>query len=151
MKQHCWFFLLLILMLSSCSQIAADVPDNPDALAAQVIVEEYIQAYQSYDMAKCSSLFADDATYQDVSNDFQMTGNTIIRSGLQEEIHRDTFRVKFESYLVTEDGRFAVIQAVYSHKNFQTEPWESAPYIIILEIQDGKIIRATLYTSKIIF
>ena len=143
--------ILLVFTASACSQVKTDVPDNPAAKATQAIVEEYIQAYETYDISRCADLFSADAWYGDVSNEFEATGNLNIASALREEIVLDTFRVKFQSYLVTVDGRFAVIQAIYSHRNFSEEPWDSAPYIIILEIEDGKIIRETLYTSKNIF
>ncbi len=130
---------------------SASVPNNPDAKAAQAIVEKYIAAdqSQSYDPEALIALYANDATWTD-------QGETSI-GVIDKPSFKDFFttywyppdrQVKFVSYLITSDGTAAVVQATLTRPSNLSNQLVSAPVTIILELKNGLIEKETWYYNE---
>jgi hypothetical protein len=68
-------------------------------------------------------------------------GKSGISATIREGLSTKYYTVKIDTYIVTIDGRFAVLQGVYSQPNKTTGKWISVPGYAVLEIKDGKINR----------
>ena len=123
MKKILVVTLFTMLFLTACGGIKADVPDNPDAKATQALVEKYIETNLTYDADGLMALYADDLFWMDYGgNDGPLTrGN--LDYFVHETMAAKDFKHKFKSYLVTPDGRFAVIQIRYSQAAASSGKW----------------------------
>ncbi len=145
MRYSLLIILLSALMLTACLSVKADVANLPSAKTTQALVEEYIKASTAKDLDSLLSLYADDATMTDYGDQYgpinksQIEIDGMMASGIQ--------KVSYQSYLVTPDGRYAVINQLYSLKSSSTGKWVTVPYVEILEFLDGKIIRDSLYAN----
>lgn len=150
MKKNCFLFSFFVFLLAACSQsgVKADVPNTPQAKAAQVLVEQYIHALTTYDFAPLDSLLSDDYVYTDYGRFVRPESKDNLILLLQEDMSTRSYKVEFPAYTVTSDGRFAVLQAIYSEKSPATGKWVSAPMYDVVEIKDGKIIAETMYYNK---
>ena len=142
--------MFLALLLTACGQVKADVPDTTDAKATQIIVEEYILANNTHDDARQLSLFADDYTFVDNGLNETLTKGEL-EYYIKESQGEEVIRSKFESYLVTSDGHFAVLETTLSMKAFSTGKWVRTHATAILKIQDGKIVNETWYYNGTVF
>jgi hypothetical protein len=61
------------------------------------------------------------------------------------------YKLRVDSYIITRDGHFAVIQGFYSEKDGITGKWASTPAVAILEFKDGKIANETWYYNTDVF
>ncbi len=61
--------MILAILLAACGQIQVDVPDTPEAQAAQVLVEAYITTNVEYDAEGLLALYADDIFWMDYGGD----------------------------------------------------------------------------------
>lgn len=150
MKKTILLAIAVALTLAACGGIKADVADNDVARATQAIVEKWIAAYQTYDPSTLISLYSDDITWIDYGkNDGPHHGgmNGLIHSTFDSQV----YKLRVDSYIITRDGRFAVIQGAYSEKNGISGKWASTPAVAILEFKDGKIIRETWYYNTGVF
>ena len=151
MKRVVVFAVVVTMFLSACGQIKADVPDDPDAKATQLLVEEYIATNLNYDADGLMALYGDDLFWMDYGgNDGPLT-----RENLDYFVHetmaaRD-FEYKFSSYTITPGGRFAVIQTDYSQAAASLDKKVWAMCIAVLEFKDGKIISETWYYDGSVF
>jgi hypothetical protein len=139
---------LFVLFCYACSQTdeAANVADNPESLASQAIVEQYIEANEEYDIALYSSLLHDEIVFMDYGLGDGPFGKTILSAFAREAMAEpDTYKTKFGDYTITSDGRFAVIEATYSEPTRDGGKWVNAPGYVVLEIKDGKIVAETWY------
>lgn len=148
--------VFLPLMLSACAPASsaatdASVPDNPDARAAQAVVQKYMAAgqSQSYDANALVALYADDATW---TSRGETSIGTIDRASFKDFFstywNPPDRQVRFVSYLVISDGSAALVEAILSRTSSLTNKMVSAPATIILEIKNGQIERETWYYNE---
>jgi ketosteroid isomerase-like protein len=137
----------MVLFLSACGTkgMKTDVPDNPEGKATQTIVEQYITAYKGNDAASLISLYSDDLVWMDYGFNDGPYGKSGISVDIRQGMNTKYYTVKIDSYVVTVDGRFAVLQGKYSQPNKSTGKWTSVPGYAVLEFKDGKIIAESWY------
>ena len=150
MKKILALAFVIAVAMSACNQVKADVADNPDAKATQAIVEQWMAANKAYDADAIMSLYSDDITWMDYGyNDGPY------HAGLSGAVHEwfasQGLKVRVDSYIITRDGHFAVIQGTYSEKDGITGKWASTPAVAILEFKDGKILKESWYYNTDIF
>lgn len=151
MKRKLMLFIILAVALSACGGVKTDMPDTPEAEATAVIVEQYITANLEYDADGLMALYADDLFWMDYGgNDGPLTkGN--LDYFIHETMAARDFKYDFNSYLVTPDGRFAVIETVFSMPAASSGKWVSVSCITVLEFMDGKIISEIWYYDGTVF
>ncbi len=147
MKKLLIVTIFLTVLLAACAKSAlrADVPENPEGKAAQAIVEQYITAYKNNDAKAVISLYSDQLVWMDYGFNDGPYGKIGISSIIQGGLGTKFYTVKIDSYVVTVDGRFAVLQGEYSQPNKSTGKWTSVPGTAVLEIKDGKITGESWY------
>ena len=143
--------ICVAFFLASCQQANPQVPDTPEAFTTQASVEKYIDANLNYDADSLMSLYADDLFYMD----YGINAGPLTRGNLDYYVHetmaaRD-FGIDFKSYVITPDGRFAAIEALYSEQADLARKWATTPAFALLEFKDGKIISETWYYDGSVF
>jgi ketosteroid isomerase-like protein len=139
--------LLVALLLSACAgtEIKADVADNPQAQATKALVEKFIETNLAYDSEGLISMYADDLVWMDYGgDDGPLTKNTLDYL-VRESFSAQDFKYEFGPYMVTSDGRFAVLNVEYSEISPLSGDWVAAPCVVVLEFEDGQIINETWY------
>lgn len=139
------FVLFVSLVLASCGGIKADVPDTPDAQTTQALVEQYITTNVEYDAEGLLALYADDIFWMDYGGDDGPLDKGTLDLVVPETMAAEEFKMEFSSYLVTNDGRYAVVEGVYSEISPLTGKWVEAPFVLVLEIRDNLIVREEWY------
>ena len=124
------------MLLTTCgtSGVKTDVPDNPEGKATQSIVEQYITAYKNNDAASLTSLYSDGLVWMDYGFNDGPSGKSGVSATIHEGLSTKYYTVRIDSYIVTIDGRFAVLQGEYSQPNKSTGKWTSVPGYVVLEI-----------------
>lgn len=146
---------LVVVLLAGCAPAAsspsASVPNNPDAKATKAIVEKYMAAAEAttFNAKALVPLYADSVTLVDygfplTTGDRPLT-KADISSWYTDEGAPPQRKAHFQSYLVTADGRFAVIQAVLTFVSSLTNKPVSAPATGVLEFANGQIVNETWY------
>jgi ketosteroid isomerase-like protein len=148
MKRLILLSILFVLIVSACGQTseAATVADNPESIATQSIVKQYIKSIEGYDADLFTSLLHDEYVFMDYGMGDGPFGKTILSAFAREAMAEpDTNKTEFGSYTITPDGRFAVIEGAYSEPARDGGKWIAAPGYVVLEMKDGKIIAETWY------
>ena len=145
MKRDFSLLIALVILLTACGRIKVDVPDTTAARITKSIVEQWITANRNYDAEAILSLYSDDITWIDHGYDEGPYQKASIAGSLRQWYSSRLLKVDAQSYLVTLDGRFAVIQAIYSEKDSLSGKWVSTPATAILEFKAGKILNETWY------
>jgi ketosteroid isomerase-like protein len=135
----------IALLLTSCQQVEADVPDNPEAHATQSLVEKFIETNINYDAEGLMSLYADDLFWMDYGGNDGPLNKGNLDYAVHETMSSEDYEIEFESYIVTPDGRFAVLQAFYSQLAALSGKMATVPAVAVLEFEDGKIISEIWY------
>jgi ketosteroid isomerase-like protein len=151
MKKALILSIAVTIALSACGGVKADVPDNSIAKATQAIVEQWITAYQAYDSEALLSLYSDDIIWMDYGYNDGPYHKAELNNAVRGWFDSKMLKVEVNSYTITWDGHFAVIQGVYSENTGITSKWASTPAVAILEFKDGKIIRETWYYNTSVF
>ena len=137
--------VLMSLFLAACGGIKTDVPDTPEAQATQELVEKYITTNVEYDAEGLLALYADDIFWMDYGGDDGPLDKGDLEMLVPGIMAAEEFTIEFSSYLVTSDGRFAVVEGVYSEISPLTGKWVEAPFVLVLEIRDNLIVREEWY------
>jgi hypothetical protein len=147
MKKLLFITIIMTLLLNACGNnvVKADVPDNPEGKAAHVVVDQYITAYKNNDIDALILLYSDELVWMDYGFNDGPYGKSGISATIREGLSTKYYTVKIVSYVVTVDGRFAVLQGEYSQPNKTTGKWTSVPGYAVLEIKDGKIVSESWY------
>ena len=151
MKKTLVYGIMFALALSACRGIKVDVPDNDAAKATQAVVEEWMAAYQAYDSEGLLSLYAENITWMDYGYNDGPYQKVVLKGAVHEWFASEALKVEVKSFLVTLDGHFAVVNAIYSEKNGLTGKWNSTQAVAILEFKDGKIVNETWYYNTSVF
>jgi hypothetical protein len=143
MKKLFLVTLLFALTLSACGGGKAMVPNDPYAKETQVIAEKWIAAFHNRDGAALLSLYSNDLTWRDCGFNVNCDVERLVDlQGLYPGTLKDnSLKVEAQSYMVTNFGRFAVLQVMFEDSGWTT----STPATVILEIKDGKILNETWY------
>jgi SnoaL-like domain len=146
-KKLLFVTIFMTMLLTACgnSGVKTDVPDNPEGKATQAIVEQYITAYKNNDSDSLTSLYSDDLVWMDYGFNDGPYGKSGISSIIREGLGTKYYTVIIDSYIITIDGRYAVLQGEYSQPNKTTAKWTSVPGYAVLEIMDGKITSESWY------
>ena len=145
MKKTIGATILLVFLLAACGQVKADVPDNTEARTAQALVELYMDANLTYDADALVALYSEDLIFMDYGGNDGPLNKGNLDYFIHETMADKTFKYKFLSYLVTPDGRFAVLQAIYSQPAALSNKWASVSCVCVLEFRDGLIVNETWY------
>jgi len=143
--------IFLVLVLAACGQVKADVPDTPDALATQVLVEKYMAATLNKDADSLMALYAEDALWMDYGGNLGPVTKGNLDYAVRHWDYGQDPNTKYESYIITPDGRFAVINDIESGVAALSGKKVSTPRVGILEFKHGKIISETWYYNGYIF
>lgn len=143
MKNRIWIFIVFALLLSSCSQVTTTIPNTKEAKQAQIIMEQYLSANRSANIDQVMSLYADNVVWMDHGMDtgpFNKADLDALNRMSVKEVKENAL-----SYLLTPDGRFAVLQTNLTMPNVTGNKTVTTLAIGVLEFKDGKIINETWY------
>jgi hypothetical protein len=145
MKKLFLSITVLAFMLSACAGVRARVADDPYARESQAIVEKWIAAFHNLDSAALLSLYSNDITWRDCGFNINCDVERLVDlQGLVPPSFKENgLKVEVQSYMVTQFGRFAVLQVMYAEP--EGGPATSTPTTVILEFKDGKILNETWY------
>ncbi len=135
---------LLAVAVSACGGVKARVPDDPYAKESQAIVEKWIAAFNDLDAQALLSLYANDLTWKDCAHyscDVEPLMN--LQGAVPMSFRGEGFITEAQSYMVTNFGRFAVLEVMYAEP--EGGPPTPIPATVILEFKDGKIVSETWY------
>ena len=139
------FIIVIAILLAACGQIKVDLPDTVEAQAAQVLVEAYITTNVEYDAEGLLALYADDIFWMDYGGDDGPLAKGDLNYIVPGIMAAEEFEIEFFSYLVTSDGKYAVVEGNYSEISALTGKWVEAPFVLVLEIRDNLIVREEWY------
>lgn len=138
--------LCLILMIGVACSAGQAAPTS--AAQTKTTVAAFVSAYSAKDGAKYLALFDNDATYLDNGvSSFRTLGPMYVRnlqSTIIQTFEDKDFKVDFKTSFVSDDGRYAAIECVYTNQGNEGKI-VSAPMVIILEFKGGKIIKEIDY------
>lgn len=166
MKKLSRLSIFFVLMLSACAGVNANPPDNPDAQASQVvvenreikitvpdnsdakasqaIVEKWIVAYQTSDADALLSLWSDEIAWTACTTSpcaSYYLGE--LKYYVPQDFKNPAFKMEFQSYLITTSGDYAIVQALYTDPKVGV--LTPTPAVAILEFEDGKILNEKWY------
>jgi ketosteroid isomerase-like protein len=139
--------IVMALLLAACGQIKVDVPDTVDAQAAQVLVEAYITTNVEYDAEGLLALYADDIFWMDYGGTVGPLGKGDLNYLVPVRMAAEEFKIEFSSYLVTSDGKYAVVEGIFSEFSALTGKWVEAPFVLVLEFKNGLIASEEWYSN----
>jgi ketosteroid isomerase-like protein len=148
--------MLVVMFLSACGSTSrgttkADVPDNAEAQATKSIVEKFISAYKSYDAEGLMSLYSDELIWMDYGLNDGPFDKDIYNFLVKSSMSSKDLKVEIESYIVTPDGRFAVLDTLFSMAAPPSGEWASVRAYAVLEILSDKIVAETWYYNGSIY
>ncbi len=148
-------FFILLVMVASCSgastsftpTMLAITPTSPVA-GAEDLAQAFITTYEAKQATEWLALFSENALFQDNGSPYardegalHMHDNITYVKYLFALPH---FSMKFSSHFISTDGRFITLVGTYTFTGKDGKS-ASVPIVIILEQQDGKIIREDDY------
>lgn len=112
------------------------------------LVEGYVDAYHALDADKFMSYFAEDAVYLDMAlKDFGAYSRDALDRSVHSTFKGEGFKVEVVSFFISPDGKFAALEGTYYDLN-KSGQQVGMPMVIILEIQESKIIKETDYYDR---
>lgn len=112
--------------------------------AAEAVVEAYIDSWEQRDVEKFFAVHTDDALIVDQCEDEEYFMD-LSKSFYKTTFDNEAFRVTVDWYFISDDGRFALLEGMTTDYIKDGEP-VMIPNATILEIEDGKIIKRTMYS-----
>jgi hypothetical protein len=125
-------------------------PPTPTAPipAAENLAEDFVSTYEAKQASEWLALFSQDAFFLDNGNPHaREEGPMYIRDNktyVKYLFSLPHFSMKFSSYFISNDGRFIALSGIYTFTG-KDGKLASVPIMIILEVQDGVIIREVDY------
>ena len=139
--------------LSSPSAVELGSPATQTAIAeATATIDMWLAAYNGRDAEAFLSAYAEEATYTDVvSPDWRVMTKSELAADVASHFPRAEFQSKLEAspgspmgaFFVSADGRNAAVQGNYKDRGTNG----AKPMLVILELQDGKIVQQYNYIS----
>lgn len=141
-------------LLAACglnSTTPAQTP-SPTATAdipiVQNLAQAFMAAYRSENVGNYFSLFSDDAVFLDNSTPFRsFVTYELVRNSQNyvSNLFKSTnFVMELNTYVVSRDGRFIFLTGTYTNTG-KDGKLASVPIVIILEVENGKIVREDQY------
>ena len=144
MKKLCLLNIFFAIIFTACGGMKATVPDDIYAKQTQGIVEKWIAAYKNKDANALLSLYSDDLTWK------LCTGATcdtallsIVKDAAPVTFAHPSFKVNIQSYVIVNDGVYAVLQGTY--QDATEDAHTPTPATVILVIKNEKISEETWY------
>jgi ketosteroid isomerase-like protein len=139
--------LMLVLLVSTACGAAQPAGGGSPA-QAKASVKAFIAAYEAKSAKDYLATFDKDAVYTDLGRaSIRNSGSMYVRdlsSAVAQAFQEPDFQFKVNSSFVSDDGRFAAIDGVYTDVGKDKKP-ASVPMVILLELRDGKIVHETDY------
>ncbi len=135
---------LVALALAGCGGIQATIGSDPEQRAAQAVVEKWIAAYHTRDVATLLSLYSSNMIWRSCGgptcDQFPLSA---LKTALAGDLADPAFGVRVQSYFLTASGYKAIVQIRFSDPKI---PVAGVPAVAILEInRDGTISSETWY------
>lgn len=148
MKRRFLFVLLsLSLLLAACGAPASGTGTD-SAEKTLKLVRGYVDAYHALDADKYMSYFAEDAKYYDTAlKDFGAWDRDALDKAVHSTFVEEGFKVEIDSFFVSTDGKYAALEGTYYDLN-KTGRQVGMPMVIMLDIQDSKIIKEVDYYDR---
>ncbi len=146
---------LLSVMTASCSNLPSSptptlpppTPTSPIP-ATENLAQAFITTYEAKQAADWLALFSNDALFMDNGSPHaRKEGVRYMRDDqtyVKYLFSLPHFSMKFGSHFISDDGRFIALSGTYTFTGKKGE-LASVPIMIILEVEDGKIIREDDY------
>jgi hypothetical protein len=139
----------LALSLFVSAACGAAQPTGGGALAgSKAAVKAFVSAYEAKSAKDYLAVFDKDAIYSDLGRaSIRNAGSMYVRdlnTAIAQTFQEPDFQFKAKSSFVSDDGRFAAIDGIYTDVGKDKKP-ASVPMVILLELRDGKIIHETDY------
>lgn len=146
---------LLMVIGAACSPLSPSptltlLPATPTSPipVAENLAETFISTYEAKQASEWLALFSDDALFLDNGNPHaREEGAMYIRDNrtyVKYLFSLNHFSMKFSSHFISSDGRFIALSGTYTFTG-KDGKLASVPIMIILEVQDGMIIREDDY------
>jgi hypothetical protein len=139
--------LALILFVSAACGAAQPAGGGSPA-QTKAVVKAFISAYEAKSAKDYLAAFDKDAIYTDLGRaSIRNSGSMYVRdlnTAILQTFKEPVFQYKVNSSFVSDDGRFAAIDGIYTDVGKDKKP-ASVPMVILLELRDGKIIHETDY------
>lgn len=146
-NRYVFLFLSLTLLLAACDAPASGTGTD---LAEKTLklVQGYVGAYHALDADKYMSYFAEDAKYYDMGlKDFGAWDRNALDKAVHSTFDDEGFKVEIDSFFVSTDGKYAALEGTYYDLN-KSGRQVGMPMVIMLDIQDGKIIKEVDYYDR---
>jgi len=139
--------LALILFVSAACGAAQSARGGSPA-EAKAVVKAFVSAYEAKSAKNYLAVFDTDAIYSDAGRaSIRNAGSMYVRDlnmAIAQTFQEPDFQFKVNSSFVSDDGRFAAIDGVYTDVG-KDKKVVSVPMVILLELRNGKIIHETDY------
>ena len=137
---------LILLVSAACGAAQPARGDSP--AEAKAVVKAFVSAYEAKSAKNYLAVFDADAIYSDVGrSSIRNAGSMYVRdlqSAIAQTFQEPDFQFKVNSSFVSDDGRFAAIDGVYTDVG-KDKKVVSVPMVILLELKGGKVIHETDY------
>jgi len=147
-KAQSWKVGLVVVLIMVMAGSAACSKTPAAYTQARATVDAYITAYEAKDAGGYLSLFDQDALYLDNGlGSFRALGPMYVRNlqtVISNTFDEKDFKYDIQSSFVSNHGRFAAIEGIYTNVG-KDDKVVSAPMLIILELKGDKIIKETDY------
>jgi hypothetical protein len=115
------------------------------ASVAEIIAQQYAVASNTKNADLYLSLFASDAVTMDYGVNYGPFRVTDIKADIYGAFASKYFQYKITSFFVSADGRFVAIEGIYTDWVRGGNTTISTPCLAILELENGKIVKESLY------
>ncbi len=132
--------------LPTPSPIPAQFRPTPTSLSTtdtEALAKAFASAWEARDPVKLLSFYSHDVKIYDALGQGQLTDYLTIQDVLSTELVKGVFSVKFNSYFISDDARFAVMVGTFTQQS--NEKTLTQPYVSLLEYKAGLIIRVLNY------
>ena len=129
------------------ASVAASRRPTPTLLSVSditTLVKAFAAAWDARDPQKLLSFYSHDLRSYDATGNGQFFDYLTIQGVLNSEFANGAFSVKFNSFFISDDARFAVMIGTFTQSIGGGKP-VTRPYVSLLEFQQGLIIRVLDY------
>jgi ketosteroid isomerase-like protein len=121
--------------------------DPSEAIAvAESLVQGYIAAWDNRDADLYLSVWAKDGTFMEHDSNDELIIE-LSESWIRNDLEKSDRRTFIDSYFISQDGRFAALQARITVFVKDGEP-VTVPAAILFTFEDGLIVHADLYHDE---
>lgn len=141
--------LLIVFFLASCTaqtgSVPSDTPAPNPAMQTYQLVQGWMDACNALDADTYMSYYSEELVYLNVAiKDFGIITYEDFNRSTHDDFGQEGCKIDFNAWFISLDGRYAAVEGVSHALNRQGRQVDM-PVAIILEFQDGRIIRQTDY------